>query len=223
MTGKMFPFVTQTWNPLGGRCNHGCKYCWATSLKNRYECLKIKYDGEPHIVQKELSRVHNFKKEDYVFACSMTDMFGYWVPENLIQKILDAIETSPATFLLLTKNPARYMKFDIPMNCVCGATIESDCDHLVSIEAPKVSERLQAMQDLVFHSKVISVEPIMRFSIYFSNSIIKIHPDIVAVGYDNYNHGLDEPSLADTEKLIKDLEFCNIKVYRKTIREANKC
>jgi DNA repair photolyase len=218
---KMFPFITQTCNPLGGECKHRCTYCWATSFKNRYERLQIKYGGEPRIVQKELNRVHKFSKEDYVFICTMTDLFGNWVPDKLIDLILSYIKESPATFLLLTKNPARYKNFNIPHNCVCGATIESDCDHLVSLGAPKVSDRLQAMEELTFLHKVISVEPIMRFSSDFAKAIIRIKPEIVAVGYDNYNNGLDEPSMAETELLIKELENNGIKVYRKTIREKN--
>jgi len=31
MTGKMFPFISQMWNPVKG-CLHNCRYCWARSL-----------------------------------------------------------------------------------------------------------------------------------------------------------------------------------------------
>lgn len=217
-TGKMFPFITQTWNPLGGECKHGCKYCWATSLKNRYERLQLKYGGEPRIVQKELNRIKAFTETDFVFVCDMTDLFGQWVPSELIEKILDSIRLSPAKFLLLTKNPARYKEFDLPCNCTAGATIESDCDHLVSLGAPKVSERISEMIKLN-HRKMVSIEPVLSFSEDFSREIVYIQPDFVAVGYDNYNHNLLEPSLANVERLIQVLEAYNIKVYRKTIRE----
>jgi len=47
-----------------------------------------------------------------------------------------------------------------------------------------------------------------------------IQPEFVAVGYDNYNNHLPEPPLEITENLIHGLEAYEIKVYRKTLREA---
>jgi protein gp37 len=160
-----------------------------------------------------------FKKEDFVFACDMTDLFGYWVPKEIIQRVLDYIQKSPAKFLLLTKNPARYLDFKLPQNCVAGATIESDCDHLVSLGAPKVSERLRAMFELQHTPKMVSVEPIMRFSYEFKRRLANLDLEFVAIGFDNYSNGLDEPSLEQAQELVEQLEECNILVYQKTMRE----
>ena len=55
---------------------------------------------------------------------------------------------------------------------------------------------------------------------HFERDIIKTRPKFMAVGYDNYNNKLPEPSLARTEILIKELEAQGVKVYRKTIRRA---
>jgi len=35
-------------------------------------------------------------------------------------------ETPKATFLFLTKNPARYLEFNFPNNVILGATIETN-------------------------------------------------------------------------------------------------
>lgn len=212
---KMFPFITQTWNPIGGECKQNCSYCWAKKLIKKYGMQK--YIGEARLFTSELAKV--FKHDDFVFACDMTDLFGSWVPREIIQRVLDRMLTSQATFLLLTKNPSRYLEFDLPKNCVAGATIESDCDHLVSLGAPKVIDRLYAMRQLKHPHKMISIEPIMRFSEKFFDYLMMCNPEFVAVGYDNYNNGLDEPQLSEAEGLIALFELNKVKVYRKTLRE----
>jgi DNA repair photolyase len=225
MTGKMFPFITQTWNPLGGECLHKCSYCWATALKERYPNLKSKYGGQARIIDKEFKRIAAFKSTDFIFVCDMTDLFGYWVRDELIQEIFEAIKTSSAQFLLLTKNPKRYndlisIGIHIPLNCILGATIESDKDHKIIVP---VSSRLEALADLsdMGYPVMMSIEPIMQFDYTnFATWLRYIRPKFVAVGYDNYNHGLPEPSLDETLQLIAMMQASGIVVYKKTLREA---
>jgi hypothetical protein len=203
---RMFPFITKTWNPLGGECLYNCSYCWAKKLIAKFHMEK--YTGPARIDRKALNQT--FKPEDFVFVCDMTDLFGSWVPKETIQRILDEISLSRATFLLLTKNPQRYLQFDIPTNCVCGATIETDSK----------TSQLEAMADLHHPRKMVSVEPIMDFDLErFALWLAKVSPEFVAVGYDNYNNGLNEPSFSKTLHLIALLEGAGIKVYRKTLRE----
>lgn len=220
MVGKMFPFINaKPWNPLGGECLHKCRYCWVEQLKKLYPALKAKYSGNPRIIEHELKRISQYKKGDFAFVCDCTDLFGYWVPKEFIQRILDALATSPATFLLLTKNPKRYLEFVIPKNCVVGTTIESDIDHLLS-GIPQ-EYRLKAIAEMAAKGNrtMISVEPVMLFSDEFPFKIIEAHPEFVAVGYDNYNHNLTEPHLSTTEALCRIVEDAGITVYRKTLRE----
>lgn len=176
-----------------------------------------RYVGKPTLLEKELLKP--FKETDFVFVCDMIDLFGHWVPKWIIDTVLNRIRTSNATFLLLTKNPARYSEFEIPVNCVCGATIESDIDH--ELTGPPETLRLTAMSNLKHSRKMVSIEPIMWFSPNFIRHLLPIQPEFIAVGYDNYGCDLDEPSLEITEILISGLEVHGIKVYRKSIREAN--
>jgi protein gp37 len=212
MAGKMFPFITTTWNPLGGECKHECSYCWAKQLTKKYNMQK--YTGQPTLNTKESYRT--FKPTDFVFTCDMTDLFGSWVPSEMIQAVLNMVEVSPAKFLLLTKNPIRYLEFKLPKNAVAGATIESDIGR--NGFAPKLFSRIEAMRQ-VKHAKMVSIEPIMDFSENFPYAIVSTKPDFVAVGYDNYNNGLPEPSLDRTKDLIAVLQDWHIKVYEKTMRE----
>lgn len=48
-SGDMFEFVTHTANPMGGECNHNCRYCFVKALKKRYKAMREKYSGEPRI------------------------------------------------------------------------------------------------------------------------------------------------------------------------------
>ena len=211
---KMFSFITQTLNPLGGECLHKCSYCWAKTLIDKFQMKK--YQGKPRLITRELER--KFTAEDFVFVCDMTDLFGHWVPKENIQAILDYIRKSPATFLLLTKNPFRYSEFEIPVNCVCGAPIESDIDH--ELTGPPESLRLHAMAKLCHPRLMVSIEPVMEFTPDFQQALFDIYPEFVAVGYDNYGNYLHEPELEDVEALIHGLENRGIKVFRKSLREA---
>ena len=224
MVGKMFPFINaKPWNPLGGECLHSCRYCWVENLKKLYPALKAKYSGTPRIIEHELKRISQYKAGDFAFVCDCTDLFGHWVPTEYIQRIFEAMKNSPAKFLLLTKNPKRYRMLisigvTIPSNCVLGATIESDKDHLLS--GPPESQRLEAITELkqMGYPTMISVEPVLDFTDDYPFKIIEAHPDFIAVGYDNYNHNLPEPRLSLTEALARIVEDAKITVYRKTMR-----
>lgn len=209
---RMFSFINKTCNPLGGECKTVgvCnQYCWAKRLIKKYNLKK--YSGEHKIWKNQLNKILEFSKHDFVFMCDMLDLFEPTVPTSMIQRILNQVSKSPARFLLLTKHPKRYFDFKIPDNCVCGCTIESD----LLIDS---FERVMAMKDLK-HEKMISVEPIIRFSPSFPYHLVAIKPKFVVVGYDNYKNYLDEPSLFQTQYLIKVLKSHGFSVYEKTIRE----
>jgi protein gp37 len=237
MTDLMFPFITVTWNMVAMDCLHGCSYCWATVLKKgklkdapRYVELRkmVEQYGskvKPCIlIEKELNRV--FKAGDSVFVEDMGDLFGSWVPSDWIRQVFRAIShsNSAAKFLLLTKNPKRYLDFSgqIPQNCICGATIETTESVRAFSQAPSPSERFQAMKELEHPHKMICVEPIVNFepSKFYHWLTWIPNLEMVVVGYDNYNHHLEEPKLKTTMKLINDLRKAGIHVITKTLREA---
>jgi len=215
---RMFSFINKVWNPVAGACSHGCVGCWARALADRHKWCK--YQGKPRVDEKQIDR--RFKDGDFVFVQDMTDLFAENVPRDLILRVLEQIKKFPdAKFLLLTKNPKRYksvLEF-IPKNCVCGATIETDLDEQLA-NAPSRIDRIRAMRELKHKHKMVSIEPIRKFTSNFFGSLSFIEPEFVAIGYDNYNNGFDEPSLAATEALILAFESYKIKVYRKTLREA---
>jgi protein gp37 len=121
----MFPWVNGTWNPVKG-CEHECKYCWARALaKQKLKNTKRYSDGfKPRLFEGDLKR--KFGKGSSIFVSDMGDLFGEWVPRESITKVLDCIRRSPeAEFLLLTKNPIRYLEFTDER-----ARME-DCKHII--------------------------------------------------------------------------------------------
>jgi DNA repair photolyase len=188
--------------------------------------VKEKYSGVARTNAKWLNEIKQFTDKDFVFVCDMTDLFGHWVPTEIIQQIFIAISSSPAKFLLLTKNPERYRQLisigvAIPQNCVLGCTVESDVDHLSS--GMQERARLMVMMELrlMGYPIMLSVEPIMAFTNRFLKMILDVKPMLMAVGYDNYSNGLVEPPLAETLAFIAWAEASGITVYRKTLRRGN--
>lgn len=226
MNERMFPFITKTWNPLGGECLHKCKYCWMKNLKEKFPGLKVKYSGEARIYLKELAKVAKFTKDDFVFVCDCTDLFGEWVPIEFNVQILDAIRGSPAKFLLLTKNPKRYFQLGerISKNCIVGVTIETNRVYypISSSKTPTTRERLDWLKELAVEcpkNLFVSVEPIMDFGDVFIEALGEAKPWAIAVGYDNYDNGLPEPTLERTRFLMERIASSGITVYAKTLRE----
>ena len=225
---KMFTIVSETWNPVTG-CQHDCIYCWA----RRLALTKLRHTQRYREGFKSRINPEEFRKRfkgGVVFVSDMGDLWGEWVPDDWIRRVLNHIKRfSDTWFLFLTKNPQRYHDFldEIPPNAILGASIETNRDyyyqegHIPRISrAPLPSRRYRAMKELDWPLKFISIEPILDFDLeVFTRWIEEINPFMVYIGYDNYSHKLPEPPLAKTRELIKRLEDFTL-VIRKTIRPA---
>jgi len=231
MSSRMFHIIGMTWNPITG-CLHGCLYCWARRLVNTRLKNKKKYrmGFRPTFHEHELKV--KFRPNEMVFVADMGDMWGIWVPKEWILKVLNHISKfNDTTFLLLTKNPARYLEFKDALvsmpNVILGSTIETDDSELYRkhgiSKAPPPDERIRAMvklRDMDFTNLMVSIEPVLDFTHSFDDAIAEIDPMFVYVGYDNYNHRLPEPPLSKVRTLIRHLRSMGIVVHEKTIRPA---
>jgi len=223
---KMFSFITKTWNPIaGGPCPFNCYKggCWATMLKERHDWDK--YKGSWRIHEPQINK--KFKAGDFVFVCDMIDIGAPDISMDVVARVLNAMRAKPDVyFLLLTKADCFYREYmhDIPNNCVCGITMETDLE--ISKDLTSAPHPQKRLDDLVWLNccypqikTFISIEPIMSFSENFSNKIERAEPWRVAVGYDNYGNQLPEPTRNETIQLILDLGKFTY-VDRKNIREA---
>ena len=224
--GKMFNIVTATWNPISG-CLYNCKYCWArdlaiTKLKNSHRYSK---GFKPSLNETEFRS--KFRKGDLIFVSDMGDMFGDFIPDQWIKRVLDYTRQFPeANFLFMTKNPKRYITMlpHIPDNAILGVTIETDKDEVIEIDkvsnAPPPSKRYEAMRYLNWDKKLLSIEPILDFNTEtFARWVKDINPLIIYIGYDNYYYKLREPTLKQTNDLLSNLPETSL-VIRKSIRPA---
>jgi len=180
------------------------------------------YDSKPRLVEKELK--YSLGEENTIFVGSISDMFGDWVPEDWIKKVLEYTHRFYNTYLFQTKNPYRFKEFyDLfPYKTILGTTIETNRDHKLS-KAPLFDERVIWMQRMsmgthIFNGEsfrtMVSIEPIMDFDLEdFVCGISTIRPEFVSVGADSKHHDLPEPSPEKIRNLLDILEkFTEVRI-----------
>lgn len=162
-----------TWNPVTG-CKHGCPYCYARKIAERFKGSKAWPQGfEPMFHPERLQDPAKMKKPQTIFVCSMADLFGDWVPEPWIKAIFDqCLKSYQHTYIFLTKRPDNAKRFldknmemelymeGAPENIWIGTTIENKSalprlDQLKAINSPSRSS--------TYHWNLfISFEPLLE-------------------------------------------------------------
>lgn len=123
-----------TWNPIrardkatgkqGWHCEHvseACRNCYAERLNMKpgatggtgapYKPGHAK-DIEIYLDEKTLLAPLKWKSPRGVFPCSMTDIFGSWVPDEWLDRIFAIMALCPQhRFAVLTKRPARMREW----------------------------------------------------------------------------------------------------------------
>lgn len=121
-----------TWTPIrvrsaagervGWGCekvSDGCKNCYAETLNKRlgtglpYAVGAVtKAGGEYFLDEKMLTAPLRWRKPRRVFVCSMTDLFGEWVPDEWIDRMFAVMALTPQhTYQVLTKRPERMREY----------------------------------------------------------------------------------------------------------------
>jgi len=126
-----------TTNPICG-CLHDCAYCYAWYQAEGME--RYKQGFQPTFFPGRLNAFAqmsapgeiNHPREKNVFVGSMSDVFGKWVPDWMIEMILDEAEENDSfDYLFLTKFPHKLSRFEFPDNAWIGTTV--DRTHRVSV------------------------------------------------------------------------------------------
>jgi len=104
-----------TWNPVTGcvKTSPGCASCYAERISRRYATTSLPWtpaNAAANVVlhRERLDAPLHWRMPRDVFAGSMTDIFGEWVPEAYLAEILAVIAlASGSTFSIITKRAAR--------------------------------------------------------------------------------------------------------------------
>jgi len=164
-----WPGLTHTWNPVMG-CKHGCSYCYAKRMNSRFKWIEDW--SKPQLMLDRWEDPTKHDKPCKIFVGSMSDLFGDWVPDQVIKGILDICrEADHHEYMFLTKNPRRYGSFHFDTNMWLGTSITGRLE----------VERVQDMWDYTheYNLTFLSLEPYL----YRLNSVTDLSWfDLIIVG-----------------------------------------
>lgn len=124
----------ETWNPIrarhrsthhtGWHCvkvSDGCRNCYAETMnifRGTRERFRAGEDVKVYLDKKALQRALGWQKPRTVFVCSMSDLFGEWVPPMFLDRVFAAMAMRREhTFQVLTKRPQRATKYLKGVDC----------------------------------------------------------------------------------------------------------
>ena len=210
--GNMYPWVTDTWNPIKGVCSHGCSYCfmrkWGNLKSIRLETSEFKTD---------------LGKGNFIFVGSSTDDWAAAIPDDWILKTLDYCNKFENRYLFQSKNPSRILEFsDHPVfrrSVVC-TTIESNRFYPdVMNNSPKIEERVKAMAEIATKGIPVYVtcEPLMQFDLSDLVGMLKeCKPKQVNIGRNSRRDvPIPEPTADEVKALKAEIElFTKVEVKK---------
>lgn len=132
--GDGISWASWSWNPVTG-CLRNCPYCYAREIAAQ-ERMKAVYPAgfTPLFHHERLDAPKNTPLPKNaadnpaarrVFVCSMSDLYGNWVPDDWIESVHEACAANPQwQYIHLTKNPARYVIHTPPHGGWIGASVD---------------------------------------------------------------------------------------------------
>jgi len=218
--GNMYSWTTHTWNPIRGKCPHGCTYCFMRDRKV----------GPLRLEKKALLDLLGFGRT--IFVGSSTDMWAEAVPMQWIRQVQDKCSEHNNTYIFQTKNPRRFWDPEMsssvdlsryfPRYTILGTTLESNREYGQSGKGPPAWARSAAFENehLDAFKKMVSIEPVMAFDLdVFLKWLRAIKPAFVSIGADSKGHKLPEPKPEELDMLVVALrEFTEVKLKENLAR-----
>jgi len=202
-TNDNIGWAAWSWNPVTG-CNFGCEYCYAHDIAMRFTG-----HFNPTFHENRLNAPENTKPNmdirggNRVFVCSMGELFGNWVEQEWIDKVIEQVKNNPQwIFLFLTKNPKRLVTIDFPKNAWVGTTV--DIQKRVKA-AEKYMEQVEAT------IKFVSCEPLLENVIFNKPEIF----DWYLIGAKSEGANKVQPETKWTLDLIEQAHNTGKKIWMK--------
>lgn len=207
-TNENIEWAKWSWNPVVG-CKHNCMYCYARDIAIRfYSDFEPRYLPE-RLIAPKTTAVPPGAKDDIglktIFVCSMADLFGYWVPQEWIDDVLEVVRETPKwNFLFLTKNPKRLIDIEWPDNAWVGTTVDVQS---------RASNAQDAFKKVNAKVKFLSCEPLQEKLTFTDLSMF----DWIIIGGRSRNTKLPEfqPKWEWVESLLMKAREYGLKVYFK--------
>lgn len=242
MNKSKIEWCTFTWNPVSG-CLHGCKYCYARKIANRFGGKYLPYGDEINILDRPLDgekgvdpfpykfepTFHRYrldepqkvKKPSTIFVCSMADLFGEWVPDEWIEQVFAACEKAPQhRYMFLTKNPKRYSYLycfiDSAQDNFWLGTTAVDEDSFINKGADLYQNTGNGLKRGERSNRFMSIEPLLG-PIHESTLYPCIrHLDLVIIGAETGNRkGKIIPERRWIEDIVKQCKDAKVPVFMK--------
>ncbi len=184
-----------TWNPVTGCWGPGgtaerpnrCSYCYAEKMMHRLFSMKGEPDAwgsddpfQPTLWNDRLTQPRKVIKPAKIFVCSMGDLFGDWVAQEWIKKVLLETKINPQhIFQFLTKNPKRLKDFNPwSPNCLVGTTVTNQAD---------ADERLPWLLQVDAPVRFVSHEPLLgEIDVKLHDYAISCHRHSVRAAFINW-------------------------------------
>lgn len=137
-----------TRNPIKGRCEGGCWYCYYSAKRGMLNRFKQKIG-----LQLDLRVFNKFpKKAKKIFLCSTNDLFGSWIPEVWRAYIFFDIRIrSQYIFQILTKFPLNIDR-KMPNNVWLGVTVTENGDMINTWRIGRKEAKI----------RFVSIEPLLE-------------------------------------------------------------
>lgn len=196
-----------TWNPVTG-CLHGCEYCYARGIANRFSGGGEKWSDDNLFVLNEKvygdesekacpypygfkPTLHRYRLNEYtnkngrnIFVCSMADLFGYWVPDSWIEEVFASCKAAPQhNYLFLTKNPWRYVDLQDKGKLIATDNMWYGASATDEKQFIKTAEAFANLNSCI--KTFLSVEPLLEditITNYWNDSIVSKYVDWIIIG-----------------------------------------
>jgi len=212
--GNMYPWVTHVHAHLGGECQHACRYCY---VDHPVHGRAAKYQGEIRLIDDEL--LVRYGEGKTIFVEHMNDLMAAGVNGEFIAHIFQHCREYPMnTYVFQSKNPTRFGGWlhHVPGGSIIGTTIETNRVIGGISDAPVPEMRYEAMRDLEWKRKFVTIEPVLDFDVeVLAKWIVDIGPEFLNLGADSKDRGLPEPSVSKIEELVGVLAESGIELREK--------